>query len=134
MPDTPSISSSVSEAASAETASAESRFVEDHATQTGAALLVQNDGQSDGRNVSRNPLKPLAEDSPLAGLPMQLDVTVPVPGFRVQDLLALESGAVVESRWSHAEDVPVWCGGVQLVWSEFEVVDQKLAVRVTRLG
>jgi flagellar motor switch protein FliN/FliY len=65
---------------------------------------------------------------------MQLDVTIPIPAFRVQDLLALEKGAVLESRWPHAEDVPVWCGGVQLVWTEFEVVDQKLAVRVTRLG
>jgi flagellar motor switch protein FliN/FliY len=65
---------------------------------------------------------------------MQLDVTVPIPGFRVQELLALEPGAILESRWPHAEDVPVRCGGAQLVWAEFEVVDQKLAVRVTRLG
>lgn len=65
---------------------------------------------------------------------MQLDVTIPVPGFRVQNLLALDKGAILESRWPHAEDVPVWCGGAQLLWTEFEVVDQKLAVRVTRLG
>lgn len=65
---------------------------------------------------------------------MQLDVTIPVPSFRVQDLLALEKGAVVETEWQPGEDVPVWCGGSQLVWSEFEVIDQKLAVRVTRLG
>lgn len=73
-------------------------------------------------------------ESPLSGLPMQLDVTVPVPQFRVEDLLALEKGVVIESRWSHADDVPVWCGGAQLVWTEFEVLGQKLAVRVTRLG
>lgn len=76
----------------------------------------------------------LAADSPLAGLPVQLDVIVPIPSFRVQDLLVLEKGTVLESRWSHTEDVPVWCGGTQLVWAEFEVVDQKLAVRVTRIG
>lgn len=78
--------------------------------------------------------KLLSETSPLALLPMQLDVTVPIPSFRVQDLLALERGAVLETGWSHSDDVPVWCGGEQLVWSEFEVIDQKLAVRVTRLG
>ena len=65
---------------------------------------------------------------------MQLDVTIPIPGFRIQNLLTLERGTLLESRWHHADDVPVWCGGVQLVWTEFEVIDQKLAVRVTRVG
>ena len=125
--DTPSLSSSAGEAQSAAARSSEVQF-----TETGTALLVPSEG--DGKEPSRAILKPLADGSPLAGLPMQLDVIVPVPGFRVQDLLALERGSVLESRWSHAEDVPVWCGGVQLVWSEFEVVDQRLAVRVTRLG
>jgi flagellar motor switch protein FliN/FliY len=96
----------------------------------GSALLLQGEA----REISRPAAKPLAEGSPLASLPMQLNVTIPIPSFRVQDLLALEKGAVLESRWPHADDVPVWCGGVQLVWTEFEVVDQKLAVRVTRLG
>jgi flagellar motor switch protein FliN/FliY len=40
---------------------------------------------------------------------------------------------VIESAWSHTEDLPLWSCGVHLVWTEFEVVDQKLAVRVTRL-
>jgi flagellar motor switch/type III secretory pathway protein FliN len=102
-----------------------------------SALLLQkveSESHGDGKDASRAARKPYSEGSTLAGLPMQLDVTIPVPSFRVQDLLALEKGAVLESRWPHAEDVPVWCGGVQLVWTEFEVVDQKLAVRVTRLG
>lgn len=101
---------------------------------TGSALLLQGDAPGGIKDLPHPATKPLAEGSPLAGLPMQLDVTIPIPSFRVQDLLALEKGAVLESRWPHAEDVPVWCGGVQLVWTEFEVVDQKLAVRVTRLG
>jgi flagellar motor switch protein FliN/FliY len=71
----------------------------------------------------------------LAGkLPLQLDLRVPVPSFRVQNLLSLEKGKIVETAWPHTEDLPLWCGDVQLVWSEFEVVDQKLAVRVTRLA
>ena len=67
-------------------------------------------------------------------LPLQLDLRVPLPSFRVQQLLSLEKGTVVETAWPHAEDLPLWSGGVQLVWTEFEVVDQKLAVRVTRLA
>lgn len=76
----------------------------------------------------------LTAESPLSRLPVQLDVTVPIPEFRVRNLLSLEKGMVLESLWSHGEDVPLWCGGVQLVWTEFEVVDQKLAVRVTRVS
>jgi flagellar motor switch protein FliN/FliY len=98
-----------------------------------SALLAPGDGGGANGPPNSAP-KLLSEASPLRGLPMQLDVMVPIPSFRVQDLLALVKGSLLESRWAHSDDVPVWCGGVQLVWSEFEVVDQKLAVRVTRLG
>ncbi len=66
-------------------------------------------------------------------LPVQLDVYIPLPSFRVRDLLSLEKGRVLASNWQSSEDLPLWAGQVQLVWTEFEVVDQKLAVRVTRL-
>jgi flagellar motor switch protein FliM len=69
----------------------------------------------------------------VAALPVQLDVRVPVPDFRVSDLLGLEPGRVVASEWPSTDDVPLSCGDVRLVWTEFEVVDQTLAVRVTRL-
>ncbi|MGH9586259.1 MAG: FliM/FliN family flagellar motor C-terminal domain-containing protein [Acidobacteriaceae bacterium] len=99
----------------------------------GSALLLPGNEDSNG-SPAHPEAKPFPESSLLAGLPMQLDVMIPVPSFRVQDLLALEKGGLLESRWPPSDDVPVWCGGSQLVWSEFEVVDQKLAVRVTRLG
>lgn len=69
-----------------------------------------------------------------AQLPLQLDLRVPLPKFRVQNLLSLEKGHVIETAWPHTEDLPLWSGGVQLVWTEFEVVDQKLGVRITRLA
>jgi flagellar motor switch/type III secretory pathway protein FliN len=69
----------------------------------------------------------------IADLPVQLDVCVPLPNFRVSDLLGLAPGRVVPSAWPGTDDVPLRCGDVQLVWTEFEVVDQALAVRVTRL-
>ena len=72
--------------------------------------------------------------APLARLPVQLDVMVPVREFRVRNLLALEPGQVVETDWGHGEDMPLASGKVQLAWSEFEVVDTQLAVRVTRLA
>ncbi len=70
----------------------------------------------------------------VAKLPLQLDLRVPVPSFRVQNLLSLEKGNIIETAWPHTEDLPLWVGDVQLVWTEFEVVDQKLGVRVTRLA
>lgn len=79
-------------------------------------------------------LSPFDPESPLAALPVQLDVRVPVPDFRVENLLSLEKGRVLGTEWSHGEDLPVWYGKVQLMWTEFEVVDQKLAARVTRLA
>ncbi len=100
------------------------------ASETGSALLVKNEGEFPTTATFLN----IPHGSPMAGLPVQLDVTVPIPSFRVHNLLSLEKGTVLESTWSHVEDVPVWCGGVQLMWAEFEVVDQKLAVRVTRVG
>ena len=40
---------------------------------------------------------------------------------------------VVASQWGHGEDVPLGSRDVQLAWSEFEVADTHLAVRLTRL-
>jgi flagellar motor switch/type III secretory pathway protein FliN len=66
-------------------------------------------------------------------LPVELEVSIPVRDFRVRNLLALEAGSLVESQWVHGEDVPLGSADVQLAWSEFDVVDTQLAVRLTRL-
>ncbi|MGD0830664.1 MAG: FliM/FliN family flagellar motor C-terminal domain-containing protein [Terracidiphilus sp.] len=83
------------------------------------------------------PHVPLEGGIVLAGamvrLPVELDVSIPVREFRVRNLLALEPGQLIETDWAHGEDMPISAGEVQLAWSEFEVVEQQLAVRVTRL-
>ena len=66
-------------------------------------------------------------------LPVELDVMVPVRDFRVRNLLALEPGQVIESQWGNGDDVPLSAGAVRLAWTEFEVIDNQLAVRITRL-
>jgi flagellar motor switch protein FliM len=76
----------------------------------------------------------IALNSPVARLPVELDVTIPVRDFRVRTLLALEPGQLIESQWGNGDDVPLASGDVQLAWSEFEVVDTQLAVRLTRLA
>jgi flagellar motor switch protein FliM len=54
--------------------------------------------------------------------------------FTVQDLLTLKEGQVFESLSPATDDVPVKVGQTQLGWSEFEVQDQRMALRLTRLG
>ena len=78
--------------------------------------------------------QPISPGNRVALLPVELDVAVPVRDFRVCNLLALERGQVIETQWGHGEDVPLASGQVQLAWSEFEVVDNQLGVRVTRLA
>jgi flagellar motor switch/type III secretory pathway protein FliN len=70
----------------------------------------------------------------LALLPVELDVAVPVRDFRVRNLLALDRGQVIETQWGQGEDVPLASGEVQLAWSEFEVAESQLGVRLTRLA
>ena len=70
----------------------------------------------------------------LGQLPVELDVAIPIRQFRVRNLLALEAGQVIETRWGNAEDLPLAVGDVQLAWCEFEVVNNRLAVRLTRLA
>jgi flagellar motor switch protein FliM len=67
-------------------------------------------------------------------LPVSLAVSVPVREFRVRHLLAMAPGGVIETQWAPGDDLPLSSGDVQLAWSEFEVVDTGLAVRVTRLA
>jgi flagellar motor switch/type III secretory pathway protein FliN len=93
-------------------------------------------------NQALAPLPPIGEEEeetpalrgPIARLPVELDVVIPVRNFRVRHLLALEPGHLIESQWGHGEDMPLSSGDVQLAWSEFEVVETQLAVRVTRLA
>jgi flagellar motor switch/type III secretory pathway protein FliN len=69
-----------------------------------------------------------------SGLKMAMTAGVTVKGFKIRDLLRLEPGQVIESSCPETEDVPLKVGQVQVAWSEFEVVDQHLVVRLTRLA
>lgn len=86
--------------------------------------------------VQAPPIAPEAVNfavSPVHRLAVELDVVIPVREFRVRNLLALDPGNVIETQWSQSEDVPLGSGDVLLAWSEFEVMEGQLAVRVTRL-
>ena len=70
----------------------------------------------------------------LAQLRVTLRVGVALNRFKVKDLLGLQAGQVFESLSPSTDDVPLKIGQVQLGWSEFEVLEQRMALRLTRLG
>lgn len=70
----------------------------------------------------------------LSRLPMRLTAGIPLARFKVRDLLALQQGQMIGSTWTSTDDVPLRIGSVQLSWSEFEVVEERMAVRLTRLA
>jgi len=70
----------------------------------------------------------------LSQLGITLRVGVALNRFLVRNLLTLKVGQVFESVSPETEDVPLMAGQVQLGWSEFEVVDQRMGLRLTRLG
>lgn len=77
---------------------------------------------------------PIHPESVVARLPVEVEVAVPVRDFRVRNLLALEPGTVIAAHWSHCDDLPLCAGDVLLAWTEFEVVLNTLAVRITRIA
>lgn len=70
----------------------------------------------------------------IARLPVMLAVNIPLRGFTVSGLLGLRCGQIVVSAWKSSEDVPLKVGPLQIGWGEFEVVEQRMALRLTRLA
>jgi flagellar motor switch/type III secretory pathway protein FliN len=66
-------------------------------------------------------------------LPCDLTVELPMPGFKVADLVQLSPQTVIDSHWHAGEDVPLRVNGQLVAWGEFEVVSDRLAVRITEL-
>ena len=71
---------------------------------------------------------------PVLGLPCLLTLELTLPRFTVADLLKLRTGSVVGTNWHVARDVPLRVNGTLIGWSEFEVVGNRLAVRLTELA
>jgi len=57
-----------------------------------------------------------------------------VPKFTVGDLLKLREGSVVQTTTRVADDVPLRINTTLLGWGRFEVVEDRLAVRITELA
>lgn len=63
-----------------------------------------------------------------------LSVDLQVQSFTVGELLRLEPGVVLETKNANSADVPVVVNARRIGWAEFEVVGQRLGIRITELG
>jgi flagellar motor switch protein FliN len=70
----------------------------------------------------------------LGNLPTSLSVEIPVPNFSVADLMKIARGQLINTRWTVGEDVPLRVNGQLIAWSEFEIVNNHVAVRLTELA
>jgi flagellar motor switch/type III secretory pathway protein FliN len=64
-------------------------------------------------------------------LPCTLTLEIPVVRFTIGDLLALKKGSIVETACHHTSDVPLRVNHLLIGWTEFDVVGDRLAVRIT---
>jgi flagellar motor switch protein FliN/FliY len=70
----------------------------------------------------------------LPWLPCTLALDLPVANFTVGDLLNLTNGSIVETTYHQSSDLPLRVNGQLVGWTEFEVVGERLAVRLTDLS
>ncbi len=67
----------------------------------------------------------------LPWLPCMLALDIPVSRFSVRDLLSLSNGSIVETAYHQSSDLPLRVNGQLVGWTEFEVVGERRAVRLT---
>lgn len=86
------------------------------------------------RDETRRSNSPSSVSDPLDSipwLPCTLSLDLPVVRFTIGDLLTLTEGSIVETACHHTSDVPLRVNQLLIGWTEFEVVGDHLAVRIT---
>lgn len=64
-------------------------------------------------------------------LPCTLSLELPVVRFTIGDLLKLAKGSIVQTASHHTCDVPLRVNHLLIGWTEFDVIGDRLAVRIT---
>ena len=84
---------------------------------------------SNGSSAAKKP----GPEVMLPWLPCTLALEVPVVGFTVGSLLRLRPGSLVQTSCHQSTDIPLQVNGMLMAWTEFEVVGERLAARITDL-
>ncbi len=67
-------------------------------------------------------------------LPCTLSVALQIPKIAVRRLLRLELNSVLDSQHSEDKPLPVWVNGVKIGQAEFDVIGDRLIIRITETG
>jgi len=99
--------------------------------------VTSTENVSAQQNSSKELVKDIEQHSSwsvASRLPVTVSTEIPLNVIKVQELLMLTTGQVFLSKWSDTEDVPLVINCMSLGWGEFEVVEQQLGIRLTRLA
>jgi flagellar motor switch/type III secretory pathway protein FliN len=66
-------------------------------------------------------------------LSCRLNVSFEIPGFTIRDLLSLQVNSIVDTQRREGTHVPVVVNGGMVAWAEFDVIEDRLAVRLTEM-
>ena len=94
----------------------------------GAALALEKPAAAESESDAEDLWKPVLD------LGCELTVDLPIPNFKIVDLLKMHKGSIVNAQWRLGRDVPLCLNATRIGWIEFEVVGGNLAVRLTELA
>jgi len=80
---------------------------------------------------------PATEPNPAAvlpWLPCSVSVQIPLQRFTIADLSSLANGSVVTTACPRNSHVQLYVNGQMVAWTELEVIDDRLAVRITEIA
>lgn len=70
----------------------------------------------------------------IVSIPFRVSIAVALASWKVQDLNTLSVGSLILSGVAAGNDVPVCVGGALLGYAELDNVDDRMAIRLTRLS
>jgi flagellar motor switch/type III secretory pathway protein FliN len=70
----------------------------------------------------------------LPWLPCTVSLEIPLRRFTIGDLSTLSKGSVVTTACPRNSYVPLYVNGQMIAWTELEVIDDRLAVRITEIA
>jgi flagellar motor switch/type III secretory pathway protein FliN len=103
-------------------------------TTTGMAVAAEETVEAAAARAAAAEAQSDALWKPVLELCCELTVDLPMPNYKIADLLKLRKGSIVNAHWRVGRDVPLSLNGAAIGWIEFEVVSGKLAVRLTELA
>lgn len=101
-----------------------------------AGAVLEKSAESTGAPAQPSGSEAQSESrwKPVLGLSCELTVELPMPGFKIAELLKLRKGSIINAHQRVGHDVPLYLNATRIGWIEFEVVSGNLAVRLMDLA